>query len=128
MSTRFLFTLVLVCLFASQGSAQIGDYADYILKSAKKQIDDLWPVLSEGNSKAMEKRQTPVMQFVISSGINSIKKADRLFESAIAEDCTYECPTFDVEPVPKPGHVPTYNGCGSYDVYIDNSKVHNDKV
>ena len=58
----------------------------------------------------------------VSEGLKMAQKAERFVDSAIGEECLYECPKFRHVPVPKPGHVKTSNGCGSLDVLFDDSE------
>jgi len=55
-------------------------------------------------------------------GVKMMYKAERFVDSALGEECIYECPNRrKQEPLPRPGHVKTSNGCGSMDVIFDDS-------
>lgn len=71
-------------------------------------VDDLEETL--GNSLSYLKK-----------GLSIIKNVDEFIENTIGEDCQFECKRGH-EPVPKPDHKPTSNGCGSLEFLFDDSE------
>ena len=55
-------------------------------------------------------------------GVKMVRQAENFVDSAIGEDCAYECAYEGYEPVPRQGYVPTSNGCGSFDFIFDDSE------
>lgn len=67
----------------------------------------------------------------VKEGIKMATKAERFVDSAIGEECVYECPSIRMRPVARVGHVKTANGCGSFDVIFNDSEdslVHVEKA
>ena len=59
----------------------------------------------------------------LQQGVKMVRRAEDFVDSAIGEDCTYECSKGEkFESIPRSGHVKTSNGCGSYDFLFDDSE------
>jgi len=58
----------------------------------------------------------------VSEGLKMAERAERFVDSAIGEECVYECPRRGQAPVRRAGHVQTSNGCGSLDWIFDDSE------
>ena len=50
-----------------------------------------------------------------------MKNVEEFIDNTIGEDCQYECKR-GFEPIAKPNHQSTSNGCGSLDVIFDDSE------
>ncbi len=57
----------------------------------------------------------------LKKGVDLIRNVDEFIENTIGEDCTYECPS-PQKAIPKSGHYPKSNGCGSMDFLFDESE------
>jgi len=54
-------------------------------------------------------------------GVKMVQQAEQFVDSAIGEDCTYECDKEGYEALPRSGYIKTSNGCGSFDFIFDDS-------
>jgi len=57
----------------------------------------------------------------IHKGVKMVQRAEEFVESAIGEDCSYECAREGYEPIPRSDYIKTSNGCGSFDFIFDDS-------
>lgn len=83
--------------------------------SSKAFIQDLQETL--GKAKEYLEDMAPYL----TKGLKTVQKIEEIIDSAIAEECPYECPRGKI-PIPKPGHVQTSNGCGAIDMFFDDSE------
>ena len=95
----------LFCLFVIQSENVCGffDSIKSTIDEAKVYLNDILPM--------------------INGGLNAVEQFEEFVENTLDEECYFECPRGKVLRGPKSGHHKTSNGCGSMNVFFDDSEA-----
>ena len=96
--------IILFCLLViqSENTCAFFDSIKATIGEAKVYLNDILPM--------------------INGGLKAVKQFEEFVENTLDEECYFECPRGKVLRGPKPGHHKTSNGCGSMNVFFDDSE------
>ena len=100
---RNLCTLFCLIVILSENVCGFFDSIKATIDEAKVYLNDILPM--------------------INGGLKAVKQFEEFVENTLDEECYFECPRGKVLKGPRLGHHKTSNGCGSMNMFFDDSEA-----